>query len=154
MDSSLNLLDDSFNLRDLVDASETSWIVTELFMDVTKAEGIVTSTPKPGIEPPPLSVTATEDSGSSIDFHICPPSVIVISDDSSTLVSTNIEMMTLFEEESMVESDINVDVDGVMSGISWGQEIDPDDIQENIDVDGIMSGISWGQEIDPDDIQE
>ena len=45
MDSNLNLLDDSFNLRDLVDVSETSWVVTELLMDVTKAEETVASTP-------------------------------------------------------------------------------------------------------------
>ena len=29
MDSSLNLLEESVNLRDMVDVSETSWIVTE-----------------------------------------------------------------------------------------------------------------------------
>ena len=74
-----------------------------------------------------------EDSESSIDFNICPRSVIIISDDSTTWMSTNTEMIALFGEESMRESSLSdtpMYIDEIMDGVEWGEEIDPKDIFE------------------------
>ena len=116
----------------MVDVSETSLIVTELFMDVSMADEILTSTPVMGMDPSPLnlSVNEVEDtSGSSVDFNVCAASVIIISDNSlSTFLPTSAEMAILFGEDS-----IAVEADAV-PGISWGADIFTEDVDDMCEI--------------------
>ena len=126
MDGDLRIILESVVGGDLwndMEISETSWIATELIMDVSGTDGIITSTPKDGATAPEVCV-----SDASIDFRVSVPSVLVISDDS--LPSTAEHFAQLFDESTQVGEESDADIDCVMDGIEWGQEIDVNDIPE------------------------
>ena len=126
MDSDFQIILESVVGGDLwidMDISETSWIATELILDVSGADAIVTSTPKDSSTLPSFDI-----SNASIDFRVSVPSVIVISDES--LPSTAEHMAQLFDESTQVGKTTGVEMEDSMDGIEWGQDIDIDDIPE------------------------
>ena len=124
MDNDLNIISDIVG-GDLwvdMDVSENSWLAFGC-MDVSGADDIVISTPKDSSTIPGFDI-----SDASIDFRVSAPSVLVISDDS--LPSTAEHMAQLFDESTQVGETTDVEMEDIMEGIEWGQEIDPEDIPE------------------------
>ena len=122
-------------LWDELSVSQTSWVVQEVFLDVSGADNVFASKPKnDSVELPPLSGVDF-----SIDFNVYSADVIQISDDVPSCLENGV--FSCDGDSTKVEQ-----TDAVV-GIVWGEEIVvTDDVND--------MGIVWGEDIDVDDIPE